>query len=358
MFKPIVLFLLLTSQMAHSISVYQIGNSLSWDLIQGNGLIDIFSDGGIELTIDYHIQCGQSLTVIAENPNPCVDPINGQWDEALSMYDYDLIVFQPHEGFTTQSEIDAIEFLSTFNSAPIAIYETYPGNDVLDIGLYYELSDQENFRQTRAEYQEIRAAFPDATVVPFMDVFVALESRAKSGDLPGVDSAIDFYRDARHFNHIGKYALGITYFTVLTGQDPVITGTDLHSVYNGVTDEQALIIQEVVADVILSTPTPTPLPTPVPDPTPTPSFIPIPLPTPTPQTSSTPLPTFTPTSLPTFTPTPAATPVADATPDIVPTNIPTNIPTNNESAGVSHWSIFTLLLMSLSLRNRQQGIKN
>lgn len=241
-------------------SMYVVGNSLSWDAINGNVLGDLFRKGGAPIDIDYHIRCGSSLTNTVNNPDDaCVLSDDGPWDVALPSNEYDLLVLQPYEdGSTTESEIDAMKTLASLTNARIAIYEAYPDYEAAaDIKLFYESPDQTAFRQTLAEFTQIENAFPEAIVIPAMEVLVTLDSLARAGQIPGISTAQDFYRDARHLNGIGKYILGLTFFSSISGLDPSLTGLELDPTYEGISEQQALIIQNVVSDVALR---PVPLP--------------------------------------------------------------------------------------------------
>ena len=90
-----------------------------------------------------------------------------------------------------------------------------------------------------------------------MEVLLKLDESARNGLLPGINTAQDFYRDGRHLNGIGRYALGLTFFSSITGQDPSLTGSNFHPTYAELSMEQAIIIQDAVREVVLS---PVPLP--------------------------------------------------------------------------------------------------
>lgn len=235
-------------------SIYVVGNSLSWDAINAGALSDLFRKGGVTINMDYHIRCGSSLTNTVANPDDaCELSDDGPWDVALSSNKYDLLVLQPHEnGSTTESEIDAMGTLASLTNSRVAIYEAYPDYEAAaDIKLFYESPDQTEFRQSLAEFTQIEHAFPEAIVIPAMEVLVTLDSLARAGQVPGISTAQDFYRDARHLNGIGKYILGLTFFSSISGLDPSLTGLEFNPAYGGISEQQALVIQNVVSDVVL-----------------------------------------------------------------------------------------------------------
>lgn len=249
----IVSFFLAVSSTSHAneISAYFIGNSLSWDAINGGAMVDLFANGGVALSADYHIRCSSSLANTYANPgDPCVTPPGNTWDQALPSGNFDLLIVQPHESGTTADEIATIQTFSAMNPAQLVIYEAYPNiGGAADLNAFYNQADQENFAQTRAEFSEIREAFPNAVFIPAMDVLLAFDEAARRGELIGISSVQDIYRDGRHLNNMGKYILGLTFYASLTGLDPRLTGIELHERYAGVSAQEAFKIQEIVAGV-------------------------------------------------------------------------------------------------------------
>lgn len=241
------------------ISAYFVGNSLSWDAINGSAMRDLFGKGGVDLIANYHIRCGSSLSSTYDNPDdPCVVSSDGAWNTALLSKTYDYLVVQPHEGGTTEQEIQAIETFRVLNpNASLVIYEAYPDFlSAADLSGFYNKPDQSKFTQTRAEFSQIKGAYPDALYVPVIEVLLAFDQMARDGEISGMNSVQDLYRDGRHMNNIGKYLLGLTFYTSLTGNDPSAAGLELHRNYNGVTSEQALLIQGLVADALVPVPIP------------------------------------------------------------------------------------------------------
>jgi hypothetical protein len=214
-----ILIVLLVSSFARSESYYMIGNSLTRDAINYGALVDMHENEGEALSIEWHIKGGASLMKNFLEPSVTFAPVDNAWPTALDK-DYDYLVLQPHEDGTTQAEIDAIELFSTMTSAKIVIYETFPRMDKFDIAEdYYNLPAQNNFIQSKAEYKKIRDAFPDAIIVPFMQVFVDIDNAARAGKIDGISSAKDLYSDRRHLNDLGKFAIMLTFLKSMTGAD-------------------------------------------------------------------------------------------------------------------------------------------
>jgi len=246
---------------ATMVSTYHIGNSLTWDAIKKNTLIDLFANAGISLIENHHIKCSGTLTHSLANPDvTCVASSVGSWKEALAENSYDFLILQPSVGShslgeiaTTEDEISAIRSFATKTNARLAIYEAFPYlNQAADISSFYHLPDQSLFRSTEVELAQIWDAFPNALKIPTMQVLINLDLLAREGNLPGMSTAQDFYRDGAHLNEFGRYALALTHFSALTGLDPSLTGLDLPEDYSSVTDQQALMVQKAVREVVLS----------------------------------------------------------------------------------------------------------
>ena len=99
-----------------------------------------------------------------------------------------------------------------------------------------------------------------------MQVLIEIDERAIWGLIPDVYSVKELYRDARTHECAGAATFWLSRSSQsLTGQDPAVTGLDLHPLYAAVTDVQALEIQAAVNEVVLDGPAnvvPVPLPLP------------------------------------------------------------------------------------------------
>lgn len=188
----------------------------------------------------------------ANSGDACILSSDGPWDVALANNQYDYLVLQPHENTpSTEAEITAMQGFLSLTTAQLVIYEAYPDADaVANIADYYMLPDQQEFRQTQAEFSQVRAAFPNAKIIPAMEVLIEVDAMARNAEVPGINTAQDLYRDPRHLNEFGRYILGLTHFSAITGLDPSATGLDLHTIYSSVTDVQALSAQEAVRRVL------------------------------------------------------------------------------------------------------------
>ncbi len=255
-FKMVIVFsLVFYSHQTFALTTYNIGNSLTWDAVNAGGMEDVFSKGGVNLIINHHINCGSSLANTLANSNKtCISSKDGHWNEALVNNFYDMLILQPFEGGATETEITAMQSFVAMVSTntQIVLYEAYPGfDDAKNISDYYLLPDQVAFGETQAEYQAVREAFPDAIIIRAMEVIVEIDVRARRGEIPGITSAQDLYRDKRHFGNLGKYILSLTFYSSLTNLVPELTGLDLHARFQGVTKKQAIAVQKTVKAVII-----------------------------------------------------------------------------------------------------------
>lgn len=249
-----IFFCLFYAHQSIALTSYHIGNSLTWDAINAGGLVDVFAKGGINLEESHHIKCGSTLVSILNNPDiTCVTPNSGPWNTALVNNAYDFLILQPHEGgISTETEIAAMQSFASMVDSNIVIYEAYPEFDnAANISEYYLLPDQTRFRHTKAEFNAIRDSFPKAIIVRAMEVIIEIDARARKGEIPGIATAQDLYRDSRHMNNMGKYALALTFYSSITNLDPTLTGITLHDRFTGVSKEQAIAIQNTVKSIII-----------------------------------------------------------------------------------------------------------
>lgn len=97
----------------------------------------------------------------------------------------------------------------------------------------------------------LREAYPGlkkpVLLVPVGDVLHALEKLMKEGKVPGYSSIEQVYADGIHFNDIGSYIVGCTFFATLYGETPVGLPSEPYKVRNG---ELVTTIQNTVWDVV------------------------------------------------------------------------------------------------------------
>ena len=98
--------ILLSSTNAYSVTLYQIGNSLTYDSYPFNSaFVEVANNNGQNITENgWHVRASKQLNYIYQNPN---DPSNllgpsGNWQTSLSSGNWDVVTFQPyHFGTST-----------------------------------------------------------------------------------------------------------------------------------------------------------------------------------------------------------------------------------------------------------------
>lgn len=219
---------------------YRIGNSLTWDS-QPRAIEALAAQRDIEHVQAYHINCGKSLQRIWTHPQEvCVKVVEpfGTFGAALPDHDWHAVTFQPHPGGESTLATDAariVDFITLAQSkgrnknTVFYIYAPWPGQH---LGAYHEAwtrrtpdADDTPTTQSRAYfdhlYRRVKATTQaDVRVIPAGEVLFELDRRMRDGKIEGYAEAKDLYRDRVHLNHVGRFAAGVTTFSVLFGQNP------------------------------------------------------------------------------------------------------------------------------------------
>ena len=122
------------SETEKTFSLYSIGNSHTWDFRPGYDFLEIAKSLNINIKNGWHINCGQNLDKIWNNPEQtCVDLTEfGAYKNALKNYKFDAITIQTYIGGTAKAEMEAIEKFLNFiansinKNSDIYIYCTWP----------------------------------------------------------------------------------------------------------------------------------------------------------------------------------------------------------------------------------------
>jgi hypothetical protein len=238
--------LLISACVAHASSIYHVGNSLTNDALGYRYFLDA---AGTSYNYGYHIRSGQSLPSIAGSPDSAdlFDPAYGTLGAALDGFTWDAVTFQPFYGSTLAQDQAVINgFISqTLNRPANAnfqpyIYAAYPGRP--DIGTYADAwlqpatnDDSQGTILSRQYFERlltrVRASQPDVAkttlLIPVGEVLYQVEQKILNGQIDGLDSAIDLYRDPVHLNNVGWYAASATFYAVLYQADPRGLSVDL-----------------------------------------------------------------------------------------------------------------------------------
>ena len=91
--------------------LYSIGNSHTWDFRPAADFLEIGKTLDIEIKNGWHINCGQNLETIWNNPGQtCVDLTGyGAYNEAIENHTWDAISIQTFKGGTGIVEKEAVE---------------------------------------------------------------------------------------------------------------------------------------------------------------------------------------------------------------------------------------------------------
>ena len=257
--------------------LYSIGNSHTWDFRPSADFLEIAKALHIEIKNGWHINCGQNLNTIWNNPDQtCVELTGyGAYREAIENHKWDAITIQTFTGGTGKAEKKAVEESLGFISSSINkdcdvfIYCTWPKNTAVQLGDfdYAEvwLGDfQENdtleilsdkyfsYLENSLENNSDMVKF-----IPLGKVLYHFDQKARSGEVPGFSGSGELYRDAWHLNNVGRYIAGLTVFSQILRIDPVGI-PDFESYYTSdkwpsdreLTSKQKELIRRIISEVL------------------------------------------------------------------------------------------------------------
>jgi hypothetical protein len=269
---------------AESLQTYHIGNSLTQDANPHNAVAAIAAEAGHTLTAGTHIRCANPLHLIVQEPAEiCItDGPFGTWDSALPNHRFDAITFQPHPTGAATLQLD-VQSISTLVDAALQnpansdtqvyIYSTFPEQPLAGetlAGLWQtDTSGDDGGTRTRDHMLEVLAGVragdtapeQNALLIPVGDVLAALDVKARNGELFGITSGADFYRDPIHLNNIGRYAASVTFYSVMFGESAEGTSLPAINYFEStaspnieLTEDIQLAIQQTAWDVVSNDP--------------------------------------------------------------------------------------------------------
>ena len=188
---------------AHAISIYTIGNSLTWDTRPSN----------LDGNVGYHIGCSKNLQEIYDNPSTsyCIDPTSvGAWDVALSNNQFDYVTVQPHYGTTLEQDLAIInEWMQMQPSAAFVIHTGWTDQENFE-GTYHN-TDSNNVLLKSADYytnlmDRLAQDNPNREIISTqaIDVLDSIFHDIQNGNSP-FDSFDRLFRDVIHMNDTGSY---------------------------------------------------------------------------------------------------------------------------------------------------------
>lgn len=255
------------------LSLYQIGNSHTWDSAPSDGLPELFASAGVNLQNGWHIRCGKSLAYIADHPEEvCVDFNEfGNWVTALGDNRWDAVTLQSHNGSPGRDEIDAIQTIlaaiPSYRSTRVLLYINWPRISAHEFrdgwNTTYSSTDQPVI-QSYQYFVWLHKAMLDADLsnhsieyIPIGAVLAELDRRFRAGEYPPFTKVDEFYRDDVHLNNAGRYVAGLTILATLFDYDVRSLGTPPEAYNQPIANfveigtEFADYLQSIVWEVVL-----------------------------------------------------------------------------------------------------------
>jgi hypothetical protein len=271
--------------------VYHIGNSVT-DAIHYKSLQQLAKANGDNYVYGRHMIPGAPLQFIWDKPetgfkeNPY-----GYYPSALKDYEWDVITLQPFDrqldgkdGFGDLTHCKKFIDLALPKSpgVQVYVYERWPrrkekvkknpssGYEPFDYQAQWQrkyTAKWDGSNETRNYFEtltkDLREAYPKlekpVLMIPVGEVLFELDKRVKAGKVPGLESIEDLYVDGIHFNNVGAFIAGTTFYATMFKTDP--RGTDARAYAPGksekdkpIAPELAKAVQETVWEVVSTHP--------------------------------------------------------------------------------------------------------
>jgi hypothetical protein len=263
-----VLLLNVAAYSNQTLRVYHVGNSVT-DTINYEGLRQLAQSRGHQYVFGRHMIPGAPLSWIWEHPEDgfSEEPF-GYYPNALPNYQWDVLTLQPFDRNLDGNDGDVVMAKNYINLAlpkspnlRIYIYSRWPRRDEdgsLDVDskwLREYTGGWDGTQETKDYFErltlELRKAYPKIQerilMVPVGDVLYELEQRMKAGQVPGYSSITQVYSDGIHFNEVGSYIVGCTFYATLYKENPKGLAANPYNVNN---PELVSQIQDAVWKVV------------------------------------------------------------------------------------------------------------
>jgi hypothetical protein len=233
---------------SNTLASYHIGNSLTVDSnIVSMG--DMASQRGKTAVADWHILTGSTLPNIYANPNTTNlgQYFAGPFPQALTNYTWNAITLEPFFSPLDGPDGDKTAILNFMNYAKTAnaangnaqfyIFSRWEQQSAMSGGLTYTQAWNLPYTQpesgdttTTADYfaqltTAVRHAQPQdmkpILVIPTGHVFAALDEQIRAGQLPGLTSITDLYRDFIHLAPLGSFIASATFYATIYRDNPI-----------------------------------------------------------------------------------------------------------------------------------------
>ena len=267
-----VLLVNFAARSAETLRVYHVGNSVT-DTINYNGLSQLAQSRGHQYVFGRHMIPGAGLGWIWDHPAEGFreEPF-GYYPNALPNYQWDVLTLEPFDRHLDGNDGDvpmAKNYIDlALRKSPnlrIYVYSRWPRRDK-DGNLDYEkkwlskyTGGWDGTEETRDYFEkltfELRKAYPKIQerilIVPVGDVLYELNQRIKAGQVPGYTSITQVYADGIHFNEVGSYIVGSTFYATLFKENPKNLTASPYKVNN---PQLVSIIQDAVWKVVSTHP--------------------------------------------------------------------------------------------------------
>ena len=272
---------------AKELRVYHIGNSVT-DTIRYKSLQQMAESGEDAYVYGRHMIPGAPLQFIWDRPETGFkeNPF-GYYPTALKDFEWDVITLQPFDrqldskdGFGDLAHAKKFIDLALPKSphVQVYVYERWPrrkekekknpaaGYQPLDyekLWLRKYTGKWDGSYETRDYFEKLTRALREALpeldkpvlLVPVGDVLLELDKRMRKGKVPGLTGVEELYADGIHFNNVGAFVVGTTFYATMFQKDPRGLDARAYGKGKGATDrdidpEVAKAIQETVWEVV------------------------------------------------------------------------------------------------------------
>lgn len=254
------------SAAAPPISVFQIGNSLTWDS-QPGVISSMAATIGVNWTAGYHVRSASSLSDIWNNPTPAENSVPGPtYVEGLRDSDWTALVMQPYRKSGNTLGLD-LQYMKQFIDASQAagrnidsryyIYTSWPLsyqwdawlNPVGDSLTQLTLHQRQYFQNLAERISD--DIDRDVYSIPVGDVLYRVREEWAAGRLPELGSFSSVYRDSIHLSlSTGRFIAETTVLATILGTDPADVVTD-YSVANPILSQR---LKSIIWDVVANHP--------------------------------------------------------------------------------------------------------
>ncbi|QEH32242.1 hypothetical protein OJF2_07110 [Aquisphaera giovannonii] len=228
-----------------SARAYFVGNSVT-DTIRYGSLAKLAESRGRTLTWGRDMIPGSPLSWLWDHPADGFrqEPF-GLYPTALGEYSWDVLSLEPFDRHLDGKDGDlaaAGRFIDlALRRSPdvqVYIYSRWPRRDEGKDGslsldyrakwLRKYTGGWDGTEETRDYFERVVAGLREAyrgkakpaLLVPVGDVLLELDARMKAGKVPGHSDIAQIYVDGIHFNNVGSYVVGLTYYATIFRDDP------------------------------------------------------------------------------------------------------------------------------------------